>query len=872
MTPPPDGSYGNELTAQAGWIRELAGQLVSDQARADDVAQETLLAAWSSPPRDRTGLRAWLSTVARNVARRAGRSDRRRRDHEEGHAFDRSRANEEDELADRALRMRGLVDEVLALERIHRNVLLLRYFEGLSTRECASRLGLSHDAARTRLTRAHARLRSRLTERHGDAATWCSLLMPLGFAPSFGVGAGGAVLASIPKGLASTLGALFMKIHLHLALPALAALIALALHFDGPSLEAPVELAEAGSAGPLDADSTQSSPIEAIDPQGHDRVTLRGDLQPTTSGQADSTTPLAWILDGKVVDLEGRGIAGLHAIWSEDSVPNPEEVQDALGPSPRSPVALTDEAGRFSLLSDGPRNHLSLAESEWTLLGPIPTPDGSPDSDRVHYLALESLRVSGRVTDPAGTPLEGVRVSSQLSAASIPEFMGRLSGIPVMSTTSGSTTDRGGRYTLERVPKLTTARIYAYLDGFDRVEVPPPSLSTENFDFEMHPSKTLPGQRVFGVVLNALGSPVPGATVTLGTWGTHSDAKGEFEFELPAASYLLGPLRSDAQVERVGLAAWHPEHGSAVRPGFGLELRRLEGEEAHVVLRMGPLDLDIRGRLVDEKGRGLGHWNLTLLDPTYINEDQESVESIAAGMPGAYSVQSEEDGSFRLPGLLDRRYRLVAWHPGTLESAQSEPVRPGGSPFDWVVSAGRHADAIAGVLLDRARDPLPGVELSLALPTSPGAVRMNWAEEHVATTDGRGEFRIRGMGSRGCVLRAWGGSAVKTDFDLDELARNGSLDQLELTLPQRARLLIEGASRLGADGASILDETGEPMRITITRTGVTLFVHRAQLETDPSEALEVSDFAEELVLLSGDEEVMRIPVRLEPGTLTTIRP
>src|SRR5439155_22509138 len=66
------------LAAQAEGIRRLCRSLVHDAARADDVAQETMRLAIERPPRPGWNLYAWLSGVARNVARGMARSDRRR--------------------------------------------------------------------------------------------------------------------------------------------------------------------------------------------------------------------------------------------------------------------------------------------------------------------------------------------------------------------------------------------------------------------------------------------------------------------------------------------------------------------------------------------------------------------------------------------------------------------------------------------------------------------------------------------------------------------------------------------------------------------------------------------------------------------------
>ena len=64
-------------------MRGLAAALVADPGRADDVAQETMLAALERPPRRAGNLRGWLAAVTRNLARRQYRSESRRRAREE---------------------------------------------------------------------------------------------------------------------------------------------------------------------------------------------------------------------------------------------------------------------------------------------------------------------------------------------------------------------------------------------------------------------------------------------------------------------------------------------------------------------------------------------------------------------------------------------------------------------------------------------------------------------------------------------------------------------------------------------------------------------------------------------------------------------
>ena len=158
------------LLAEGAWVRRLARRLVCDAALADDLAQEALLAAWRRPPRGVDSplrLRAWLTRV---VSHRAGRE---RRAAEERTARERSasrpdRAQATDEVVERAATQQRVVEAVLALDEPYRAVVLLRYFDGLSTSRIALRLGLSKDAVRKRLARGVARLRARLLVEGND--------------------------------------------------------------------------------------------------------------------------------------------------------------------------------------------------------------------------------------------------------------------------------------------------------------------------------------------------------------------------------------------------------------------------------------------------------------------------------------------------------------------------------------------------------------------------------------------------------------------------------------------------------------------------------------------------------------------------------
>lgn len=165
------------LLAQTGWVRALARRLVQDEAQAEDVVQETLLAALKSPPEDATTepqLRAWLRRVVRNLAALSGRRARRRRKRErEGKPGISPISGAE--AVERAAQHQRIVRVVMELTEPYRSALLLRYFHDLSYEEVAACTGVSVGAARTRVSRGLARLRATLDEEEqGERERWVS--------------------------------------------------------------------------------------------------------------------------------------------------------------------------------------------------------------------------------------------------------------------------------------------------------------------------------------------------------------------------------------------------------------------------------------------------------------------------------------------------------------------------------------------------------------------------------------------------------------------------------------------------------------------------------------------------------------------------
>ena len=167
-------------------LRRIARALIADPAAVDDLVQDTWLAALRRPPADGRPVRPWLARVLRNRAYDNRQTTRRSRARE-------AAADPPAEIpsGEQFQVSRQLLEEIAELPATDRELVMLRYWEGLTAAECAARLCRPSSTVRTQLQRAIARLRDRLDRWRGGRASWMAALMPLVRAPGpVPVGAG----------------------------------------------------------------------------------------------------------------------------------------------------------------------------------------------------------------------------------------------------------------------------------------------------------------------------------------------------------------------------------------------------------------------------------------------------------------------------------------------------------------------------------------------------------------------------------------------------------------------------------------------------------------------------------------------------------
>lgn len=135
-----------------------------DRARAEDVAQETLLRAWRNPnvlDQSTRSARAWLFTVARRIVIDGWRSAAARAEI----TTDQPPETAAPDDIERAVQGWLVADALAELSPRHREVIMLCYFQGLSVAEAAARLGVAEGTVKSRTHYALRSLRLVLEEK-----------------------------------------------------------------------------------------------------------------------------------------------------------------------------------------------------------------------------------------------------------------------------------------------------------------------------------------------------------------------------------------------------------------------------------------------------------------------------------------------------------------------------------------------------------------------------------------------------------------------------------------------------------------------------------------------------------------------------------
>ncbi len=160
------------------FLRALAQQLLHDEHLAEDVVQESFVAALTRPPRDEGALRSWLAQVVTRGAANHRRSAVRRAARERESAADELQPSAV-EVSESLRVQRVLLERLNDLDEPYRTAIFLRWYEGLPPREVARRTGAPVETVRSRVRRGLERLRKGLDDEEGGREAWAVALAPL---------------------------------------------------------------------------------------------------------------------------------------------------------------------------------------------------------------------------------------------------------------------------------------------------------------------------------------------------------------------------------------------------------------------------------------------------------------------------------------------------------------------------------------------------------------------------------------------------------------------------------------------------------------------------------------------------------------------
>ena len=574
-----------------GFVRELARRLVDAQA-AEDVAQQTWLAALQAPMRPLRSMRAWLATIVRRTARKRSVSEQSRRRREQAVASDESAPSPADIVAREQARAH-VVKAMLALPETYRDVVALRWFEGLPPRDIAQRLGIPVETVRTRHRRAMDQLRNALDQQVGGGrAAWSAALLPL-------VGPDATPPPVVVTTTTKTVlgGALLMSTKFKVGVAAVAVATAIAIWMTLPPVAPPPMVGDANGAAPhaLAAEAHGEGGIDAAD---------SGEIAALPSGverdSAEVVTPTT-------------GAVHVRVKWAVDGKPAANVTVYVSGDG-ASKLILTNAGGLARLENLTPGHYrTNIMRPDVMYFGPeIEQPKFEVTAGVTATIELtvpDALDVSGIVVDGQDRPIPDAEVTIGMSSIVV------------------ATTGADGRFAARDL--ATRCVVGARASG-----VAPSNLrsvqGSVGGSVELRFVLDKPGVRVTGVVLGPDAKPIAGARVTIGKRyavpirlpdgssgrappGSTQVTDQHGRFSMMSVNPGTHPL----QVTAPGLSRHREELTLLPGSKHDIRIHMLPGVTVHGVIRTSNGAPIANASVTTSRGTNLSRWARTNADGTY---------------------------------------------------------------------------------------------------------------------------------------------------------------------------------------------------------------------------------------------------------------
>lgn len=651
-----------KLLAHADFVRGLARRLVRDEHDGADISQETWSVALRHPPENRADLQSWIAAVMRNFLRRLRRTQERRVKRERSAARP-ERVPSAAEIVEREeIRLR-VVEAVFELEEPYHSAIVLRFYEDLTSREAADRLGVPAATMRTRIRRGLELLRGRLDDVHGgDRTTWCLALAPLvglklslsHTAAAASLSAGASVVGGSTSGSvsAATLfsGGTATAAKLKLCIAATVVLAASAVVWQ-------VLPDKNESSGLGNRDGVESNSSRQIENTRSERG-----ASPARNVAAEETSarvaidPSGIILSGRIVDgATGEPVRSFDFLLREYS--------QKVGDPDLYHEIVHDPSGCFSFpLKEAGDYNLTIRSADYMAKRirrlNVPEPRGMADL-QIPLEKGESL--SGRVVDDlSGDPIKGALVIPERDSGKRPLLRTReredrslaimlvqlgkaLEGFP-----NGVTDDDGG-FSLEGLPAEPQSVTALHPDHVAAsIDIKPP----EQKAVEIRLKK---GFHVFGTARDDSGRPVPGILIEV---RTDAVAHNQPALTDSAGRYRTAPIASGAISVIARQQPW-PDQKS---PDFTREIRNVEIVDSDLRIDFGPSPehVTLKGRVLNYDGQPLARTTLRF-------SSDKGYPWKGSHVALSRSASSDGEGLYEVKKLLTGRYCVTLQLPGCEE-------------------------------------------------------------------------------------------------------------------------------------------------------------------------------------------------------------
>lgn len=824
---PPD--LLDSLTSDDRWLRRMARQLVRDASLADDLVQETWVAALRQ---GREAGRGWLATVLRNAAAQWRRSDSARERRELAVAPAEASADPAASIVDRLATQRRVLDAVLTLPEAARTVVLLRFYEDLPPREIARRLGEPVASVKSRLHRALERLRAELDARHGGSrAGWMLALAPFANpAPAAILGAGGTVMAVSTKWVA---GAAFVLV--------LAGGGWWLAQDDGVEpVSTPIAVRD------VRADD-ESMPEPTRDPgsTSPQSDSVRKSVAPTDVAPSPIAEPDHARVRGRVFDAAGSPRSGVRVKFT------PMTSKNAA-----TPTATSDVTGRFELGLTIALGSVAVDDERFVTLY-APAVDGPFTGEAVVVIA-DAVAMSGLVVDDNGAPIAGATIDFEFSrrvAAAIP--------VPLDGSVGRSfetRSDASGRFARAAVPLVPGIKIVASATGHASVTQSVPERGPLDLRFVLPRLESQPGS-LAGQVVDRFSIPIEGARIAfLGEEAT-SGVDGRFRIDAQAVEANRNRLEVEMWVAKTGLL---PKR-------LAFEPRRLP---PFVTVELDGATRTIEGRVLDEDGKPAKDIAISIVDGTPFGQwDQQPAfaEEVAGDKHDA--VTTGADGGFVVRGLMDRTYVLQAFDPVTRLRIHTAPIAADSKDVTIALPADAFVDGVRGRVVAPDGTPLVKASVYVQVTTRSIQVYAYGSEEHAASkpvsTDAEGRFTLDHVQRGPLQLAVDGDAVIRTSAVVGTVGDRN--DEFTIVVSRRCHLRAElTGHRIRARWMSVLNAAGEVLPLGEVRGSGASWSDSQMLHEGRSAVFVVAEGATTVRIRFPDESTEDLPLKLVPGEVVVV--